>query len=157
MQETVSQIEDQILAALAVVDYAKRIDTYQGQLTQATLDEIVTRLAVDFPAILVVYLGSRLNEDPTYLYNDAQVWGVFVAARNLRSEKEARRGGAGGIGTYQMIEDVKNILTGNSLGFVIQPLSLKAVDSILIEDGLSVYGLTFETAIDYQAAVQPGP
>ena len=155
--ETIAQVEDAIIAALKPLDYLRALETYQGQLTEATLDEIVTRLAVNFPAALVLYLGSRLEESPTYLYGDVQTWGVYVAAKNLRGEKEARRGGAAAVGTYEMIEGVKKQLTGNALGLSIQPLSLKAIDSILVEDGLSVYGLTFETLLDYEATAKAGP
>lgn len=164
MNETIAKVEDQIIEALKPLladqpdGYVKEIDTYQGQLAESTVEEIINVLAVNFPAIMVIYLGSRLNEDPTDLYDDVQSWGIFVAAKNLRGEKEARRGGTiGEVGTYQMVEDIKTRLTGNQLGLGVQPLSLRAVDSVLVDKGLSVYGMTFETSLDYQAERKAGP
>jgi len=163
MNETIAQIEDAILAALEPLKNgaegvtAKKIETYQGDLNQTTLDELTAYLALSYPAIMVMYLGSSLEEDPTYLYRDTQTWGVMVAAENMRSEKEARRGSAGNVGSYRLIEAVKNILTGNSLGLGVQPLSLKTIDSMLVGAGISVYSLTFDTDIDFQATVKVGP
>jgi hypothetical protein len=56
-----------------------------------------------------------------------------------------------------MLVDVRSKLAGNRLGFFVQPLSLKSVDSILVADGLSAYGLTFETLVDFQATRQGDP
>lgn len=160
--ETIAQIEDAIIAALAPLTvaqggYVKEISTYQGQLDQNTIQEIVEKLASNFPAIMVIYLGSKLKEDPTYVYDDRQSWGIFLAAQNLRGEQAARRGAGGDQGTYQMIVDVRAKLAGNWLGLFIQPLSLKSIDSILVGEGLSVYGMTYESLIDYQATEQGRP
>lgn len=157
MNETIEQVEDQILLALAPLKvgqpggYVSNIDTYQGQLDQGTVEEIIAQLGTNFPALLVVYLGSQLSEDPPYLFDDVQTWGIFICAQNLRGEKEARRG------AYTLIQDVKTKLAGNSLGLGIKPLSLRAVDSVLVAPPLSIYGMTLETTLDYQADREVGP
>ena len=163
MNETIAQIEDAILAALDPLKsgaegiFAKKIETYQGDLNQTSIDDLTAYLALSYPAIMVMYLGSRATEDEANLYHDIQTWGVIVAAQNLRGEKEARRGNGIDAGSYEMIEAVKKILTGNSLGLTVQPPSLKTIDSLIVGPGISIYSMTFDVDLDYQATPIEGP
>jgi phage gp37-like protein len=163
MNETIEQIEDAILAALEPLKNGedgitcKLIETFQGNLDAATIEELSERLALTYPSIMVIYLGSRANEDPNLLYHDIQTWGLLVAAENLRGEKDARRGSGANVGTYKMIDAVKKLLTGNGLGLGVQPPSLKAVDSALVGANVSIYSMTFDIDLDYQAEKKDGP
>lgn len=47
---------------------------------------------------------------------------VMVGARNVRGERQARHGAVGDVGTYQMLQDVIDLVSGARLGLAITPL-----------------------------------
>lgn len=151
---TVEQIEDAIITALDGLKDAdeslgvRTIKTYQGELEA----DDIRRLIALFPAIYVVYGGSRYTEHGSRKIEHMS-FHLFVCDKNLRAEDEARRGGAGNPGTYAMLEGVRDLLYGQQLSKEIGPLVLLRQQAVWFGGGISVYGAEYET---YQALLYTG-
>jgi phage gp37-like protein len=160
---TIEQIEDAIIAALAPlkVGYTpvgesdpavwrtcRTIKTYQGELDD---EDAIARVIRLLPAVLTVYGGSgyaahgaRKIEKPTFT--------LFVCDKSLRSEAEARRGGAGNPGAYALLNGVRDLLYGEQLSLEIAPLELLRERPIWFGQGISIYSADYETT---QALLYP--
>ena len=152
---TIETIEDAFIIALgplkvgyekqdgdpAIYATVRTIKSYQDELDSEESLALAVRL---FPAILVVYAGSvyaphgdRKIEKMTY--------SVFVCDKSLRSEGEARRGGAGNPGTYAMLNGARDLLYGKQLSLQIGPLELIREGKVWKDKGISVYSAEYET------------
>ena len=142
---TIEQIEDAVMAAVNPLKTSlgvRTIKSYQGEMDD---EDAIARAARLFPAIICVYggseyadHGSRKVETMTYL--------LFVCDKNLRTEGEARRGGAGNPGTYAMLNGLRDLLYGKRLGLEIFPLKVLREGPVYLGQGLSVYSAEYETA-----------
>lgn len=71
----------------------------------------------DFPAAWIVFAGLDNGADGEGVTRARASFGVLVAARNLRNETATRHGGGkpGEPGSYQLLEDVVRLLSGQRL------------------------------------------
>ncbi|MFZ5774028.1 MAG: phage protein Gp37 [Thermodesulfobacteriota bacterium] len=153
MPYPVEQIEDAIVGALAPLKASlgvREIKSYQGELEEADIKKMMAR----FPAIYVVYgdsvYGSHGARKP-----ETMTFSLFVCDRSLRSEEESRRGGAQNPGTYRMLRECRNLITGKNLGLAeLKPFEILRDLSIWSGDGISIYAQDYETA---QAHLYPTP
>lgn len=110
--------------------WIREIKTYAGEF-----DEGISAVIPVFPAIWVAFKGSGSPKKTSHNKTVYPVeFVVLVGARSLRNE-EARRTGAGkDIGTYEMLSNVQELLTGNSLSSVgisgLEPLELGRTKTI---------------------------
>lgn len=150
MAYTVEQIEDAIITAEGTLKSSlsiRTIKSYQGELEQSDIKKLVNR----FPAIYVVYGGSRYKE-----HGDRKVefmtFHHFVCDKSLRAEEEARRGGTQNPGTYAMLDAIRDILYGKQLSLEIYPFSMVRQAAVWFGGGVSIYAAEYETA---QALLYP--
>ncbi|MDF1592592.1 MAG: DUF1834 family protein [Desulfobacterales bacterium] len=147
---TIEQIEDAIIAAVNSLSASlglRTIKSYQGELEE---DDIKKLIAL-FPAIYVVYGGSEYKEHGARKI-EFMKYHLFLCDKNLRSEEEARRGGAGNPGTYAMLDGIRDKLYGKQLSLDIYPLRLVSQATVWFGNGISIYAAEYETA---QALLYP--
>jgi len=146
----IAAIEDGIVERIkaastgGVLGYAlKEVKTYGGELDEDGLREVVKR----YPAVWVVWAGSRFTEKARGLWWEDATFAVIVATKSLRNEQARRHGAPGEVGSYQIVKDVKALLGGNALGLDIQPLQPTAGRSLFqgVKDKqpLSLYAVDF--------------
>lgn len=148
---TLNQIEDALLNAikadadLALVangGYVKTIESYAGQFEQAA-----ETLLLIFPAVFAVFVQDDYepgtNEETEV---EPMLLTVLVADQNLRGNEAARRGQAGSIGTYRMMDDLRDLLQGATLGLAdLEPLQIRRRAAVVNARDLSVYAVEFQT------------
>lgn len=122
------------------------VKSYGGEFSDLSTRGVV-RL---FPAVLVMFDGAKVLRHTTTSLHIEVRFGVFVAAKNLRSEEQARRGDGISPGTYQIMGDVIHLLSNQNLGLDISDLKFEDARLVLSdrsdESLLSVYGLSFNTS-----------
>ncbi|MBI1214550.1 MAG: DUF1834 family protein [Alphaproteobacteria bacterium] len=123
----------------------KKVDSYGGDL-----DAAVDRIIRDTPAALVISKGLTVVQTARTRVKLRAGFGVLCCARSLRNEKAARNGTPlGGVGSYQLIEDVTSLLIFQTFGLAINPLALTGVVPVANDrlDGklLSIYSVEVET------------
>ena len=151
MSYTIEQIEDAIISELESLKSSlgiRAIKTYQDELES---EDEIKRLVMLFPAIYVVYGGSRY-EDLGARKVQHMAYHLIVCDKNLRSEAEARRGGLENPGTYAMLDAIRDALCGSQLSMEIFPINLIREEPVWFGDGISIYGAEYETA---QALLYP--
>lgn len=155
---TIEQIEDAIITAItnqckkgvAPNGYVRTIETYSGEFEMA-LEALIAKspfILVEFERFENQVLAARGTS--TLVYRRNMIYNIFVAAENLRGEKEARRGSTG---TYQMIEDVSIALCGKQLNLAIGAFDLERVYRIANLKRFSVYQMIFKTFIKYGTGI----
>lgn len=149
-------IEDAILARIAGarLPYLRTLATYGGEL-----DENLGESVRAFPAVWVAFKGEGegqpLNTAKS-VYRIPATWVVLVAARNLRNEAATRKGDKVRVGSYQMLEDVRELLAGQDFGLEIGNLRPGKAQSLTNGRfqglGVSVYAQEWHTMYDYRVA-----
>jgi phage gp37-like protein len=134
-----------------VLGYRLRtVKSYGGELSPDAINEAIRA----FPAVWVVYGGDR---PPVEIATD-RVWryqprfAVYVGASNLRNEAAARQGAAAGeVGSYQILQDVRRLLVGYTLGLAITPLVPGEIRTVVQDRGISIYVLTLLCGFEDEA------
>lgn len=121
-----TKVEDAVIAKLRALapHKVRSVKSYGGELTDATLDDIRDRLAGHIPGILVVTGGSRIQPDSATIGNKTAklMFDVVlhIVCGSLRSREEKNRneveGDGAGLGAYDVLELVQQVLMGASLG-----------------------------------------
>jgi len=154
MAVDIATIEAAMLARIAgaKLPYLRTVATYGGEL-----DEGLTEAVRQFPAVWIAFKsmgeGQPVNTAGS-VYRAPATWVAFVAARNLRNEAATRRGDKVRVGTYQMLADVRALLTGQDLDLEIDNLRPGRVQSMVNAkfqgQGVSVYAMEWHTRFDYR-------
>lgn len=110
--------------------WIREIKTYGGEF-----DADITAIINAFPAIWVTFEGSKTPEKTSVNKTKMPVtFVVLVGNRSVRNEESQRHGAGADIGTFQMLRNVQQLLTGNDLssqGVVgLAPLELGRVKTI---------------------------
>lgn len=110
--------------------WIREIKTYGGEF-----DAGITAIINAFPAIWVTFEGSKTPEKTSANKTKMPVtFVVLVGNRSVRNEESQRHGAGADIGTFQMLHNVQQLLTGNDLssqGVVgLAPLELGRVKTI---------------------------
>lgn len=123
-----------------------KVASYGGEYSEPSVRQVIK----DFPAVSVMFDGSRATKQMNGSVRIDVRYGVFVAARNLRSEREARMGGGSTPGSYKLIEDMIALLTNQNFDLEIEALVFEETSLILVDKSdqglVSVYGLSFKTS-----------
>lgn len=122
--------------------YCKTIESYAGQL-----EDDIKKMVMSFPAIFVMFSGSEAKMLTNLKYERTLDFTLFVASKNLRGNIAARKDK---YGTYQMLDDLRELLVGNRLSLEIEPLSLLREETILNTKEFSVYASDFRTIAYYE-------
>ncbi|PZT84574.1 MAG: hypothetical protein DI627_15175 [Acinetobacter sp.] len=131
-------------------DWVREIKTYGGEFDD-DIDAVIKR----FPAIWVTFDGSKTPEKISYNKTKMPItFVVLVADHTVRNEEAQRHGTARNVGTFQMLDYVQRLLTGNDLSSQnltgLAPLELGRVKTIFNtttrRDSISVLAQEFTTA-----------
>lgn len=136
--------------------WIREIKTYGGEF-----DADITAIINAFPAIWVTFEGSKTPEKTSANKTKMPVtFVVLVGNRSVRNEESQRHGAGADIGTFQMLRNVQQLLTGNDLssqGIVgLAPLELGRVKTIFNtsarSQSLSVLAQEFTTSYTITAS-----
>lgn len=131
-------------------DWVREIKTYGGEFDD-DIDAVIKR----FPAIWLTFDGSKTPEKLSYNKTKMPItFVVLVADRTVRNEEAQRHGTGKNVGTFQMLDYVQRLLTGNDLSsqnlIGLSPLELGRVktifNTITRRDSISVLAQEFTTA-----------
>ena len=117
------------------------------------LDDDINKVIKQFPAVWVVYQGEpRPKEATAGRWIHAPAFAIVCCAKSLRNEKASRRGAGGEIGSYQIFQDVRALLTGQTLGLEISPIEPGEVRPIVNaktrDKNASIYVQTVHTGYE---------
>lgn len=149
-----AELEDAVIARIeaareggALGYHVPFIGSYGGEFDADTFWESFRQ----FPAVWVAVGGESGRQVGARDRQCTVKLAVMVGARSPRGERWARRGLAGAVGTYQLLQDVRDLLGGRTLGLGISPLRVGATRTLyntkIGADGLSV--LAQELEADY--------
>lgn len=153
-----AQIEDAIIGLLKAASDGgalgyklAQIGSYGGEFD----DEVFFTQFRKFPAVWVTVGGSKPKRISGRKWELSPVIAVMVGSRNVRGERFTRHGSVGEVGSYQMLEDARGILTGSDLGLPITSLSV-GQDRTLYNtkvggQGISILACEFHTTFTYTA------
>jgi phage gp37-like protein len=161
----ISAIENAIIARIAAAQAApapnglgytlKKLATYGGEFSDG-----VERIVTDFPAVLLAFGGAQPVKTVGTITQLKGTFSLICCATSLRNEKAARHGKDGKIGTYQIFTDMLALLTGQTLGLDITPLTPSGIRPLMNDKAgtqlASIYGLDFETTFSVEAKAPTG-
>ena len=154
---TIEQFEDAVIAKLAplkigytpvseedpvIWQTVRTIKSYQGELDD---EESIIRATRLFPAVICMYVGSDYEEHGARKI-EKPAFVLFVCDKSLRSEEEARRGGAGNPGTYAMLNGIRDLLYASRLSLDVSPLELLRERPVWFSKGVSIYSAEYATS-----------
>ncbi|CAL4866730.1 hypothetical protein MMA231_00974 [Asticcacaulis sp. MM231] len=103
------------------------------------------------PGAWVTFGGWRKLEQTNSRLQVEGTFGLVVAAKNLRNQREQRHGGtAGEVGSFQLVEDAAKLLLGQTLGLDIEGFDIGAcqyaqLGELLRKKGLNMLALQLTT------------
>lgn len=120
-----AQLEDAVIARVknasdsnALGYRLASIGSYGGEFD----DETFFTQFRKFPAVWVAVGGDKPRKISAKAWECNLTAAVMVGARNVRGERFARGGSVGEVGTYQMAQDVRDLLTGQGFDGMVSPL-----------------------------------
>lgn len=114
-------------ASSNALGYALTAQSYAGELDADGGGEVR-----NFPAVWITFAGERPDaQGPGRSTWMRAVFTAFCAQRNRRNDAASRHGAAGKVGAYQLLEDVRAVLLGQTLDLEISPLAPGAVRTII--------------------------
>lgn len=157
----ISQIEDGIIAHIKAAQdngslgyTLKKLGSYGGEFAEG-----LKKAVIGFPAVLVIFGGATLVEQSGSRMKYSARWMIMVAAKNLRNEAKARKGSGDKVGSYQMAEDIINLIGNKRLGLDISYIRIEAIRSLANDlagqDLASVYGIELSTTFEMDNSANP--
>ena len=155
MGYTIAEIENKILAVLGTLPYWKTLESFEGSLDD--LLENPKKKILRFPAGLVALGGNQYSGAgyPVGVYTQVMQFVILVIDSSLRGEVSRRKGSVSNPGTYQMLEDVRNLLAGQKLGLLNDDPPIRIVSEDVLFTGknkgktVSIYGAVYELDLDF--------
>ena len=136
--------------------WIREVKTYGGEF-----DDDIAAIIKAFPAIWVTFDGSKSPEKTGVSKTRMPItFVVLVGNRSVRNEESQRHGAGRDIGTFQMLNHVQQLLTGNDLSSQgvegLAPLELGRIKTIFNSStrgqSLSVLAQEFTTAYTITAS-----
>lgn len=143
MNYTLSDYESAVLAALSGLTYLKTLRGYAGELDEQQALEQFRR---GFPGILVEIGGAEYEAVTMPFYHQVVTVNVLVGDRSYRSQDEAR-----GVGVMRILDDVRQLLLGKTVGLEIRPLLLVREEKLASSSSLVLYLAQYQIMNDYIA------
>jgi phage gp37-like protein len=131
----IGELEDAIVARIKQGQAAglwpyriATIDSYGGQIDEDT------QSTFQFPAVFVSYTGHQTKRKTGERGRIIEVHlALYVAAHNPRNERATRQGDMHEPGSYQIVEDMLNLLENQRLGMpMTQPLEHQDVKTLFV-------------------------
>lgn len=153
-----AQLEDAIITRVKAAQAAgtmgyrlAHIDSYGGEFDDQAFWDQFRR----FPAVWVTVGGERAEPLSARDSRCTIKAAVMVGTRSPRGERLARRGFVGQPGSYQILDDIRQLLGGRRLGLDIGPLRPAATRTLynarIGDQGLSVLALELEAVYTWTA------
>ncbi len=147
-----AQIEDAVIArvqaavASGSLGYAlAEVASYGGQFD----DEVFWTQVRRFPAVWTTVAGEKVQRLTAKKYLCEPTLSVMAGTRNVRGERQTRHGTVSSPGSYQILDDVRQLLAGQDFDLAIKPLSPGAVRTLynthLGAEAVSVLVIEFST------------
>lgn len=151
-----ASIEDAVIDRILVASQSNalgyrlaEVTSYGGEFDDEAFWNQVRR----FPAVWVTVGGEKVRRLSANRYQCQPTIAVMVGARNVRGEISTRHGSADDVGSYQIADDVRTLLSGQSLGLTIKPLEPGAVRTLfntrMGREACSVIAVEFATEYVY--------
>lgn len=142
-------IAERVLAASEadVLGYRlRKVAVYAGEFD----DELRTVIR-SFPAVWVAFRSLARGERAAgESWRVPATFSVFVGTTNRRNQKARRHGSDGGVGSLQIVKDVRGLIIGQCFGLDIEPFSPGAVTGLVNSRtegaAASIYACEFDTA-----------
>jgi hypothetical protein len=133
--------ENAVLTALAGLKApAGYLQTLAGQAGQfqVNADGFVITTLQGFPAIIVEVVEANYQPNSITFYTQQVTINLYVVARSWRSQDDAR---SGDTGVYQILEDIRAALLGNTLGLNIRAVGLEPFkeERLLADQSMVIY------------------
>ena len=141
---TITEIEDAIIKCLkgsTLNDYCKKIDSFQ--IESGDLEEQIRIFAAQLPCALIVYSGGEYSQGVGETQEKKMTFSIMVCSQSLRGIGDPRRGT---IGTYKMLDDLRSVLSFNSVGLNIDELMPLRETMEINTKFFSAYSMEFETS-----------
>lgn len=150
MNYSKTEIEDAIIATLSPLHQdqggdVKKIAGYQGELDEDNL----TQFIIQFPAILVAYVGSTYKEDSFPYMIEEITYSILINGRNMRGNEAARKGILSA-GTYSIMQQVRDKLQGERLGLDIRPAQILRETALINTRSVSIYSAEYRITQNYR-------
>lgn len=148
MAYEIETIEGAVIDRLAPLKDSgvRTIGTFQEELTEESLKKLLT--SNQPPAVFVVWAGSQYQSHGGRKMEHMAL-SIFISTRSLRSEQEARHGGAE-IGAYAIMRQIRDLLTGQTLLPAMLPVEIIGEESIWRGNGISLYVANYLTGQGHQ-------
>lgn len=159
-----AQLEDQVIARVkgasdsnALGYRLAQIGSYGGEFD----DEAFFTQFRSFPAVWVTVAGDTPKKISALTWECGLKLAVMVGARNVRGERFTRHGSVGDVGSYQMAQDVRDLLVGQTFNSLVTGLDLGPTRTLFNtrqgNAALSVLAVEFSTRYTYRKPeVDPG-
>ncbi len=97
------------------------------------------------PAVYVIYGRGKYSQKMSGCQDREMIFGVIAVVRNLRGDPAVRHGAAGEKGIYQVLEDVRAALSGQSCGMDMDPLAPLSEEAVAGSRDFAIYEILFKT------------
>lgn len=97
------------------------------------------------PAAYVVYVLGRFFQKLSGCNDREMLFAVAVVVRNFRAESSVRHGSPGEKGAYEVLEDVRRVLSGQACGVEMEPLLPVSEEAVAGSREFAVYKIIFRT------------
>lgn len=167
MTAVIAQVEDAIIDRLqktvglqpvnAWPYKVPTIESYGGQIAVDDAGNPTVMASFVLPALFVAFGDLKLDKalgERTGNYSLDYV--VYCACYNTRNERAQRHGDAHEVGSYQLSEDVAQILANQKLGQPIKPLRVKRIESLFAArrneaKAISVFAVHLTSQVQWEA------
>lgn len=153
----IGAIEQAMIDALqAAVDadalgYSLFPTSYAGRLLDSAGQ---AEASIRLPAAVVIFAGAKVEPLAANAWSCAAQYEVYCCVQHRRNERARRHGDSGGVGSYQVAEDVIQALANRTFGFGIEPLGVAAIESTYQGQDVSIYRVDFTTRWEIEAPAQ---
>lgn len=152
-----AQLEDAVIDRVKSVSDSNalgyrlaHVDSYGGEFD----DETFFTQFRKFPAVWVTVGGDKPKRISAKTWECNLTLAVMVGARNVRGERFTRRGSVGEVGTYQLAQDVRDLLTGQDFDRLVSALSIGPSRTLfntrMGNEARSVFSLEFAATYTYR-------
>ncbi len=147
---TVADVEQAIIGRLSSeLPYVRTLGSI-SEFLERDLNTI-EELAPLCPALFIVYARGKYSQNMSGCQDREMIFGVIAAVRNLRGDSAVRHGAAGEKGIYQVLEDVRAALSGESCGIEMEPLAPISEEAVAGGRDFALYQILFKSRCRFNA------
>ncbi len=147
---TVADVEQAIIGRLSSeLPYIRTLGSISEFLGRDI--DAIEEMAPICPALFVIYERGKYSQKISGCQDREMFFGVIAAVRNLRGDSAVRHGAGGERGVYQVLEDIRVALSGQSCGIDMEPLSPVSEEAMAGSSDFALYQILFKTRCRFAA------